>query len=130
MELISGRKVLDDTLPDDESHLVTCFRRNLLDRDRFMKSVDPSLDLSDNESRDALLEMADLARHCTAREPFQRPDMSHCVNRLAPLVDQWKPTSYVEEDEDDLQSGLPLSEKLKKWKTDGFTSTSDFTTFG
>ncbi|XP_078159046.1 receptor protein kinase WSS1-like [Carex rostrata] len=130
MELITGRKVLDDTLPDDESHLVTCFRRNLLDRDRFMKSVDPSLDLSKTESRDALFEMADLARHCTAREPFQRPDMSHCVNRLAPLVDQWKPTSYVEEDEDDMESEMGLSEKVQKWKSNENTSTSDFSTFG
>ncbi|KAJ4766156.1 Receptor-like kinase TMK4 [Rhynchospora pubera] len=131
MEIITGRKVLDDSLPDDESHLVTCFRRNLLDRDRFMKSVDPSLDLSDNESRDALLEMADLARHCTAREHIQRPDMSHCVNRLAPLVDKWRPTSYAEEDEEgDLDSGLELSEKLKKWKSNENTSTADFSTFG
>nr|CAD1820269.1 unnamed protein product [Ananas comosus var. bracteatus] len=123
MELITGRKVLDDSLPDEESHLVSCFRRNILDKERFIKCVDPTLDL-DDEARCGLMEVADLARHCTAREPFQRPDMSHCVNCLSPLVDQWKPMSY-EDDDADVESSLGLNQRLEKWKYSDTTSTTE-----
>ncbi|KAJ3671923.1 hypothetical protein LUZ60_008002 [Juncus effusus] len=137
MEIIAGRKVLDDSLPDEDSHLVTCFRRHLLDRDGFLKSsVDQTLILSDSESKNSLLETADLARHCTAREPGQRPDMSHCVNRLSSLVDIWRPGNYEEEEEEerDLENGFGggLGERLQKWKRNQDDSTSGFSssTFG
>ena len=43
-----------------------------------MDAVDPTID-------------AELAGHCTAREPSRRPDMGHSVNVLSPLVEKWKP---------------------------------------
>ncbi|XP_072981675.1 receptor protein kinase WSS1-like [Typha angustifolia] len=127
MELISGRKVLDDTLPDDESHLVACFRRNILDKERFIKSVDSTLDL-DDEARNSLMDVADLARHCTAREPFQRPDMSHCVNKLSTLMDQWKPMNCEDED-NEAESSLGLNGRLAHWKFTDSSSTGLFSTY-
>uniref|UniRef100_A0A0E0MF69 non-specific serine/threonine protein kinase n=1 Tax=Oryza punctata TaxID=4537 RepID=A0A0E0MF69_ORYPU len=128
MEMVAGRKVLDDSLPDDETHLVTIFRRNILDKEKFRKFVDPTLELS-AEAWKSLLEVADLARHCTAREPYQRPDMCHCVNRLSSLVDQWKPTNIDEEDYEGETSEMGLHQQLEKWRCDDFTI-SDSDTFG
>ncbi|KAL5204845.1 hypothetical protein ABZP36_009716 [Zizania latifolia] len=127
MEMITGRKVLDDSLPDDETHLVTIFRRNMLDKEKFRKFVDPTLELS-AESWNSLLEVSDLARHCTAREPYQRPDMCHCVNRLSSLVDQWKPTNVDEDDGEGETSEMGLHQQLEKWRSDDFTI-SDSDTF-
>ncbi|TVU25588.1 hypothetical protein EJB05_28090 [Eragrostis curvula] len=129
MEMITGRKVLDDSLPEDETHLVTIFRRNMLDKEKFRKFVDPTLELS-AEAWNSLLEVADLARHCTAREPHQRPDMCHCVNRLSSLVDQWKPSNIIDDDEGGT-SEIGLHQQLEKWRCDDFTiSDSDtFSTF-
>jgi len=129
MEMITARKVLDDSLPDDETHLVTIFRRNMLDKEKFRKFVDPTLELS-AEAWKSLLEVADLARHCTAREQNQRPDMCHCVNRLSSLLDQWKPTEVDDNDEFET-SDIGLNQQLEKWRCDDFTiSDSDtFSTF-
>uniref|UniRef100_A0A0A9D9R8 Protein kinase domain-containing protein n=1 Tax=Arundo donax TaxID=35708 RepID=A0A0A9D9R8_ARUDO len=129
MEMITGRKVLDDSLPEDETHLVTIFRRNMLDKEKFRKFVDPTLELS-AEAWNSLLEVADLARHCTAREPYQRPDMCHCVNRLSSLVDHWKPSNIVDDDEGGT-SEVALHQQLERWRCDDFTiSDSDsFSTF-
>lgn len=129
MEMITARKVLDDSLPDDETHLVTIFRRNMLDKEKFRKFVDPTLELN-AEAGKSLLEVADLARHCTAREQNQRPDMCHCVNRLSSLLDQWKPTEVDDNDECET-SDMGLNQQLEKWRCDDFTiSDSDaFSTF-
>ncbi|KAG0529723.1 hypothetical protein BDA96_05G122400 [Sorghum bicolor] len=129
MEMITGRKVLDDSLPEDETHLVTIFRKNMLDKEKFRKFLDHTLELN-AESWNSLLEVADLARHCTAREPYQRPDMCHCVNRLSSLVDQWKPTNIVDDDEGGT-SEMGLHQQLERWRCDDFTiSDSDsFSTY-
>ena len=49
MELIIGRKDLDETMPDETSHLVTWFRRILINKDSIRKSFDGVLD-SDGET--------------------------------------------------------------------------------
>jgi hypothetical protein len=54
------------SLPDEDSHIVTVFRRNMLDKGKFKKFVDPTLELS-AEAWKTLLEVADLSRHCTAQ---------------------------------------------------------------
>ncbi|CAN6180062.1 unnamed protein product [Urochloa humidicola] len=128
MEMITGRKVLDDSLPEDETHLVTIFRRNMVDKEKFRKFVDPTLELS-AESWNSLLEVADLARHCTAREPFQRPDMCHCVNRLSSLVDQWKPVNIVDEEDEGGTSEMGLHQQLERWRRDDFTISDSFSTY-
>ncbi|XP_066339926.1 receptor-like kinase TMK4 [Miscanthus floridulus] len=130
MEMITGRKVLDDSLPEDETHLVTIFQKNMLDKEKFRKFLDHTLELN-AESWNSLLEVADLARHCTAREPYQRPDMCHCVNRLSSLVDQWKPTNIVDDDEEGGTSEMGLHQQLERWRCDDFTiSDSDsFSTY-
>lgn len=116
LEIITGRKALDDTLPDEQSHLVSWFRRLLNDRDSIRKSLDHTLD-PDEEMFESICKVAELAGHCTAREPFQRPDMGHAVTVLAPLVDLWKPTARVEDDSFGIDLHMSLPQALQKWKS-------------
>ncbi|CAA0842447.1 Leucine-rich repeat protein kinase family protein [Striga hermonthica] len=118
MEIITGRKALDDSLPDEQSHLVTWFRRMIPDKDAVRSALDPVLlSLLDEENFSSILKVAELAGHCTARESYQRPDMSHAVSVLSPLVGRWKPAAD-DEDEDslgfDINIGLP--QVLQKWE--------------
>ncbi|CAJ1938722.1 unnamed protein product [Sphenostylis stenocarpa] len=121
MELVTGRKTLDDTVPDERSHLVTWFRRVLINKENIPKAIDQILN-PDEETMESIYKVAELAGHCTAREPYQRPDMGHAVNVLVPLVEQWKPTSHEEEDGagSDLQMSLPQA--LRRWQADEGTS--------
>ncbi|GMY04780.1 receptor-like kinase tmk4 [Fagus crenata] len=96
MELITGRKAVDDTMPDERSHLVTWFCQILINKENIMKTIDQTLN-PDEETMENIIKVVELAKYCTTREQYQRPDMGHVVNILSPLVEQWKPTYHEEE---------------------------------
>ena len=73
MELITGRKAINYSQPEESLHLVSWFRRVYLNKDAFQKAIDPTIDL-DEESLASINTVAELAGHCTWREPYQRPD--------------------------------------------------------
>ncbi|KAL4643900.1 hypothetical protein ACB092_02G124700 [Castanea dentata] len=122
MELITGRRALDDTMPDERSHLVTWFRRILINKENIPKAIDQNLN-PDEETMESIYKVAELAGHCTAREPYQRPDMGHAVNILSPLVEQWKPTSHEEEDTYGIDLDMSLPQALQRWQANEGTST-------
>ncbi|CAL5189907.1 unnamed protein product [Lathyrus oleraceus] len=115
MELITGRKALDESQPEDSMHLVAWFRRMYLDKDSFRKSIDPTIDINE-ETLASIHTVAELAGHCSAREPYQRPDMGHAVNVLSSLVEQWKPSDSNSEDIYGIDLDLSLPQALKKWQ--------------
>ncbi|CAM6101034.1 unnamed protein product [Calypogeia fissa] len=117
MELITGRRALDETQAEENMHLVTWFRRMNANKDSFIKAIDPVLEVTDSSSEcfRGILTVAELAGHCTAREPYQRPDMGHAVNVLAPLVEQWKPTD-LDENEGGIDLEMTLPQALKQWQ--------------
>lgn len=129
MEIITGRKALDETLPDERSHLVTWFRRVLINKDNIRKAIDQTLD-PDEETFDSICRIIELAGHCTAREPFQRPDMGHAVNVLGPLVEHWKPSRPEEEESYGIDLHLSLPQALQRWQSDEGTSTMNDISFG
>ncbi|XP_054806530.1 receptor-like kinase TMK4 [Prosopis cineraria] len=122
MELITGRKALDDTVPDERSHLVSWFRRVLINKENIPKAIDQTLD-PDEETMESIYKVAELAGHCTAREPYQRPDMGHAVNVLVPLVEQWKPTNHEEEESYGIDLHMSLPQALQRWQANEGTST-------
>ncbi|XP_019185674.1 PREDICTED: receptor protein kinase TMK1-like [Ipomoea nil] len=125
MELITGRKALDESQPEESMHLVTWFRRMYLNKDTFHKAIDPTLDL-DEETLASISTVAELAGHCCAREPYQRPDMGHVVNVLSSLVELWRPSEQSSSDDiygTDLDMSLPQA--LKKWQAYEGTSQLD-----
>ncbi|PQQ03446.1 receptor-like kinase TMK4 [Prunus yedoensis var. nudiflora] len=99
MQLLSGKKALDDTIPDERSLLVTWFRRFLIKKENIPKAIDETLKNHDEETMECIYKVAELAGHCTAHNPFQRPEMGYVVNILAPLVRNWKPTSGSTEEQ-------------------------------
>lgn len=115
MELITGRKALDETQPEESMHLVTWFRRMFLNKDAFRKAIDPTIDL-DEETLANISTVSELAGHCCAREPHQRPDMGHTVNVLSSLVELWKPTGQCSEDVYGIDLDMSLPQALKKWQ--------------
>ncbi|GAU36787.1 hypothetical protein TSUD_213540 [Trifolium subterraneum] len=115
MELITGRKALDDSQPEDSMHLVAWFRRMYIDKDSFRKAIDPTIDINE-ETLANIHTVAELASHCSAREPYQRPDMGHAVNVLSSLVEQWKPSDTNSEDIYGIDLDLSLPQALKKWQ--------------
>lgn len=115
MELITGRKALDESQPEESMHLVTWFRRMHLNKDTFRKAIDPTLELNE-ETLASIHTTAELAGHCCAREPYQRPDMGHAVNVLSSLVELWKPSEPSSEDIYGIDLDMSLPQALKKWQ--------------
>ncbi|KAL0460445.1 UNVERIFIED_CONTAM: Receptor-like kinase TMK4 [Sesamum latifolium] len=132
MEMITGRKALDDSMPEEKCHLVTWFRRLLNDRNAVRAAVDTTLDsVMDEEGFHKIWKVAELAGHCTVREAQHRPDMSHPVNVLSSLVEQWKPgaASADEDDSFGIDVHMSLPQVLQKWKANEDSSsglTSDY----
>lgn len=124
MELITGRKALDESQPEDSMHLVTWFRRMHINKDTFKKAIDPTIDLNE-ETLASISTVAELAGHCCAREPYQRPDMGHAVNVLSSLVDVWKPTDQNPDDIFGIDLEMSLPQALKKWQAYEGTSHVD-----
>ncbi|PKA49672.1 putative receptor protein kinase TMK1 [Apostasia shenzhenica] len=116
LELMTSRKVLDDSVPDEDANLVAAFRRiyprNATNLDRF---VDSSL-FPDDESRSTMADVAEIAYHCAAREPNRRPEMSNVVAMLSPVGDRWCPSSTYDDHDADGDSSLKLSSMVKKWQ--------------
>ncbi|KAK8604226.1 hypothetical protein V6N13_099175 [Hibiscus sabdariffa] len=100
IELISGRKALDETQPEESLHLVTCIRT-----------------------------VSELACHCRAREPYRRPDMDHVINVLSSLVKLWKPAQPVSDDIYGIDLKLTLPQALKKWQALENSNLNDSSSF-
>ncbi|KAH7533984.1 hypothetical protein FEM48_Zijuj04G0189700 [Ziziphus jujuba var. spinosa] len=115
MELITGRKALDESQPEESMHLVTWFKRMYINKDTFRKAIDPTIDLNE-ETLASISTVAELAGHCCAREPYQRPDMGHAVNVLSSLVELWKPSDQNSDDIYGIDLEMSLPQALKKWQ--------------
>ncbi|CAN8266853.1 unnamed protein product [Cochlearia groenlandica] len=129
MELITGRKALDESQPEDSVHLVTWFRRIAASKDEnaFKNAIDPNIGLDlDKDTLASVEKVWELAGHCCAREPYQRPDMAHIVNVLSSLTVQWKPTETDPDDDFGIDYDIPLPQKVKKWQAiEGLSQTAD-----
>lgn len=115
MEMVTGRRALDDSQPEENFHLVTWFRRMLLNKDTFQKAIDPTIDIN-QETLSSIYTVAELAGHCCAREPYQRPDMGHAVNVLVPLVEVWKPAEANYDNTSGIDLDMNLPQALKRWQ--------------
>ncbi|KAL8249665.1 hypothetical protein R6Q59_006533 [Mikania micrantha] len=122
MELITGRKALEETQPEDSVHLVHWFKKMHINKETFRKAIDPCLEPYLNEEVLASVTMvAELAGHCCAREPYQRPDMNHAVRVLSSLTDLWKPTETDPDDIYGIDLNMTLPQVVKRWQAmDGY----------
>ncbi|WOL15655.1 hypothetical protein Cni_G24436 [Canna indica] len=122
MELVTGMMALDEERSEESRYLASWFFQMKTSKENLKSIIDPSISLTD-ETFESISVIAELAGHCAAREPHQRPEMGHAVNVLAPLVEKWKP---VNDDDDDclgLDFHQPLLQMVKGWQAaDGTTS--------
>ncbi|XP_020594488.1 receptor-like kinase TMK4 [Phalaenopsis equestris] len=121
---MTSRKVLDDTVPIEDANLVAAFRRiHPKDLSSLAKFVDSSL-FTDEESRESIADVAEIAYHCTAREPNNRPEMGNVVAMLSPVADQWSPSNYSDHD-DGSESNISLRSMVHKWRVSDESSYID-----
>lgn len=123
MELLTGLKALDEDRPDESRYLAFWFGKMKNTREKLESIVDPSLAVTE-ETLESICVMAELAGHCTARDPHQRPDMGHAVNVLAPLVEKWSPVDgYEPDDYLGIDLDQPLLQMVQGWQAaDGAAS--------
>nr|GMD63116.1 receptor-like kinase TMK4 [Ipomoea batatas] len=116
MEIITGKKALDETVPNETCHLVTWFHKVISKGHNFKKAIDPTLD-QDEQTFESISKVALLAAHCTAKTSYRRPNMEHVINVLGPLVQKWKPLKLEEIGERNGGHNLHLSLPLeRRWQ--------------
>ncbi|GJN25965.1 hypothetical protein PR202_gb13855 [Eleusine coracana subsp. coracana] len=116
MELITGMTAIDENRVEEETrYLASWFCVIGKDQDKLRAAIDPALELTD-ETFESICVIAELAGHCTAREPSQRPEMGHAVNLLVPMVEKWRPLSDDAEDYLGIDLHLPLLQMVKSWQ--------------
>lgn len=115
MELLTGMMALDEGRSEESRYLAEWFWRIKSSKEKLMAAIDPALD-ADEETFESISAIAELAGHCTAREPSHRPDMGHAVNVLSQLVEKWKPVNDESERYSGIDYNLPLPQMLKVWQ--------------
>lgn len=115
MELLTGLMALDEDRPEESQYLAAWFWNIKSSKEKLKAAIDPALDMKE-EIFESICAIAELAGHCTAREPNQRPDMGHAVNVLGPLVEKWKPLKDEIEDCCGIDYSLPLNQMVKGWQ--------------
>lgn len=118
MELLTGMMALDDDRPEESQYLAAWFWHIKSNKEKLLAAIDPTLDIKDvkEETFESIATIAELAGHCTAREPSQRPDMGHAVNVLSPLVEKWKPFNDENDEYSGIDYSLPLNQMVKGWQ--------------
>ncbi|KAM5584969.1 receptor protein kinase TMK1-like [Rosa sericea] len=115
MELVTGLMALDENRPEESRYLAEWFWRIKSSKEKLMAAVDPTIEVTE-ETFESISLIAELAGHCTAREPTRRPDMGHAVNVLGQLVEKWKPVDEESESLSGIDYNQPLSQMLKVWQ--------------
>ncbi|XP_031111832.1 receptor-like kinase TMK4 [Ipomoea triloba] len=124
MEIITGKKAVDETLPDETCHLVTWFHKIIRKGHNLKNTIDPTLDL-DDQTFESISKVAELAAHCTADKYFRRPTMEHVVNVIGPFAHKWKPLIPEEIEEKygglDIHMSFPLAFEYSSIESLSFT---------
>lgn len=115
MELVTGLTALDEQRDESRRYLAEYFWRVKSSKELLQAAVDPAINI-DEETLESICIIAELAGHCTARDPNQRPDMSHAVSVLAPLVEKWKPTFDEREEYMGIDCSQPLRHMVQVWQ--------------
>lgn len=115
MELLTGLMALDEDRPEESRYLAAWFWNIKSSKEKLLAAVDKALDVNE-ETFECISIIAELAGHCTAREPNQRPEMGHAVSVLSPLVEKWKPYDDESEGYTGIDYSLPLTQMVKGWQ--------------
>ncbi|KAG6433126.1 hypothetical protein SASPL_104734 [Salvia splendens] len=114
MELVTGLVAVDEQRPEEKQYLVDWFWKIKEDRETLLACVDPALNV-DEDGHDSIMAVAELAGHCTVKDPSRRADMGYAVSVLARLVETWRPHEGMSRCSS-TRSEMPLPELVKSWK--------------
>lgn len=128
MELLTGMMALDEDRPEESQYLVSWFWQMKSSKEKLMAAIDPALDKQE-QTFGSITTIAELAGHCTAREPSQRPDMGHAVNVLASLLEKWKPIDDDTEEYCGIDYTLPLNQMVKDWQQEAEGKDTSYTSY-
>lgn len=84
LELLTGRRAIDNSRPSREQNLVTWGRHLLKDNHKLEKIIDPRLE--GEYSNEGSKKLAALAHQCLSHHPKCRPSMSSVVKDLEAIV--------------------------------------------
>uniref|UniRef100_A0A7N0UEX1 Protein kinase domain-containing protein n=1 Tax=Kalanchoe fedtschenkoi TaxID=63787 RepID=A0A7N0UEX1_KALFE len=117
MELLTGLTALDEKRPEETRYLAQWFTQIKSNKEKLMEAIDTTLSIKTDDSIvESISIVAELAGHCTARDPSHRPEMGYAVNVLVPLVEKWQPVKNETEGYAGINFDLPLPELLKGWR--------------
>lgn len=114
MELVTGLVAVDEQRPEEKQYLVDWFWKIKEDRAILLACVDPALNV-DEDGHDSIIAVAELAGHCTVKDPSRRADMGYAVSVLAQLVETWRPHEGMSRCSS-TRSEMPLPELVRSWK--------------
>ncbi|KZV41460.1 Leucine-rich repeat protein kinase family protein [Dorcoceras hygrometricum] len=120
MELLTGLAALDEQRPEDQRYLAEWFWRIKSEKQKLIANLDPALGAKE-DIYESVYAVAELAGHCTARDPSPRPDMGYVVNVIARLVDEWKPSDEDTDEDPGIDLRQPLQQMLMGWKENDVT---------
>ncbi|XP_004487455.1 receptor protein kinase TMK1-like isoform X2 [Cicer arietinum] len=115
IELLTGLTALDESRSEEIRYLAEWFWRVKSNKEKLMAAIDPAFEQSE-ETYESITIVSELAGHCTAREAYHRPDMSHAVNVLSALVEKWRPVDDELDQYSVIDYNRPLPQMLKIWK--------------
>ncbi|XP_004298182.1 PREDICTED: probable receptor protein kinase TMK1-like [Fragaria vesca subsp. vesca] len=129
LELITGKKAVDQSLTESHPHLPNWFCNKVINKggggivwDELEKVIDPTMAVyTDPNTVDSFLEIAKLAISCCNKDPDLRPEMTHVVNIIGQLVKPWKPSEPLPENLEQAADGMdwiniPLPDMVKRWE--------------
>ncbi|MCL7022479.1 hypothetical protein MKW94_009560 [Papaver nudicaule] len=125
MELITGRKALDESQCDEQMHLVSWFSKIQGNKQEFGKAVDSTINITE-EIEGTIESVAELACLCCLWRADDRPTMSYVVNQLSALVEYWEPVKAEDDDDDwyDIELCNRLPPAILEWQTSTGSSIS------
>uniref|UniRef100_A0A7N0VEK5 Protein kinase domain-containing protein n=1 Tax=Kalanchoe fedtschenkoi TaxID=63787 RepID=A0A7N0VEK5_KALFE len=125
MELLTGVKALDEKRPEETRNLAQWFSQIKDEKEKLLEAIVSTLDIkADGSEVEGISVVAELAGHCTAKDPSHRPGMSYVVNVLALLVERWQPVKNEGYSGGVNLEQTSLSELVEGWKASEGKDTS------
>ncbi|KAF9606178.1 hypothetical protein IFM89_023633 [Coptis chinensis] len=125
MEIVTGRKALDEKQPEDRQILVRWFRKVITSVEDIRGYLDPILELDANgETYESIDKVIKLARHCTSSPHTERADIKEAVNVLGPLVKPLMPSKDTD-DYKGIDFSMNLIECVESWRKEEGRSSTD-----
>lgn len=122
LEMITGKKAVDETLGEEGSNLAMWLRPKLRNG-KFWEDLDEAVVIDNEEAMRSIEKVAKIAENCISIELKRRPTMGQVMTVLVPLVEDWTPSSPQKDDSMEKDS-VSLLESVRRWQLEDEEGTS------